>query len=69
MALMKREDGSFIPPETGAKSREDNSWLDMPWGSQLIARPRLAAGRERVSLYIPERESCAITPPPALLHR
>lgn len=44
---MKREAGSFIPTETGAESREDNSWLDIPRGSQLIAHPRLAAGREK----------------------
>lgn len=54
---MKREDGSFIPPETSAKSREDNSWLDMPWRSQFIAQPRLAAVREKVSSCTPEREA------------
>lgn len=44
---MKREEGSFILTETGAESREDNSWLDIPRGSQLLAHPRLAAGREK----------------------
>lgn len=60
MALMKREDGSFIPTETGAESREDNSWLDIPRGAQLLAYPRLAAGREKGKVVpLPHHPHCS----------